>query len=237
MIARATMALLWLISAAPATRPTTSPGDSVLWHRLSEIDNRAASVKTLSARFDQQKFTTLLRRPLVSSGQVRVSGSVMRWDTQKPEPNVLLVDPHEARFYYPTQKALEIYPLDERLGELAASPLPRLELLRARFSFEQVPVSELDPAADASRFVALKLTPTDPSLREHVRQVRVLLDARQACIVKAEITDGDGDRTTLSFSDVHINPDVGDLTLKVPPGTAVARPLEGLDGQTRGKSK
>jgi hypothetical protein len=49
--------------------------------------------------------------------------------------------------------------------------------------------------------------------------------------MKAEVTDGDGDRTVLSFRDVQINAAVGDLALAVPPGTAVTRPLEGLDGQ------
>jgi outer membrane lipoprotein-sorting protein len=164
----------------------------------------------------------------------------MRWDTTKPQASVLYIDPREARLYYPEQKALEIYPLDSRLGELAASPLPRLSALRERFSFEQVPVTELSSSADPTTFVALKLTPIEESLRKYVSQVRVLLDAPHAHIVVAEVTDGDGDRTVLTFRDVQTNPDVGDLELHVPPGTRVSHPLEGLDRQgppPRGKSK
>ena len=223
--------MLACIAAGPATKPSTAPADAALWTRLAEIDARAAKVKSLAANFEQQKFTALLRKPLVSTGRVRVHGAVMRWDTRQPEASVLFIDAHEARVYYPSQKTLEIYPLDKRLGELAASPLPRLDALRTRFSFEQIPVGELDKSVGPKQFIALRLTPTDESLRQNVQQVRVLLDISGAYVVKAEVTDGDGDRTVLSFPEVRLNADVGDLTLSVPPGTTVTHPLEGMDGQ------
>lgn len=235
---RTTLALLLLVTCG--TSPASAPSDAALWEKLTKIDARAGKIKTLAARFEQQKFTALLRKPLVSSGRVRVSGSVMRWDTEKPEPLVMRIDPREAQIYYPSQKSLEVYPLDARLGDLAASPLPRLQVLRSRFAFEQVPTSDLDKSVDPARFVALKLTPTDVSLRQYVQQVRVLLDAEHAYIVAAEVTDGDGDRTVLSFRDVHVDTDVGDLALKVPPDTKVSHPLQGLEGrapQSQGKSR
>lgn len=215
------------LAAGPAT-PTTEPS---LWTKLTEIDQRAGQIKSLSAHFDQQKFTALLRKPLESSGRIRIKGPVIRWDTAQPEPSVLLIDQGEARIYYPNQKTLEIYPLDKRLADLAASPLPRLDVLKERFSIEQIPVADLDKSASAKDFIALRLTPKDSSIAEHVRQVRVLLDVSKAYIMKAEVTDGDGDRTVLSFKDVQLNADLGDLALVVPPGTAVTHPLEGLNGQ------
>jgi outer membrane lipoprotein-sorting protein len=220
-----------LSGVCEAAGPATQPADPALWAKLTEIDARAAKVKSLSANFDQQKFTALLRKPLESSGTVRINGSVMRWDTKQPEPSVLLIDGKEAKVYYPNQKTLEIYPMDKRLADLAASPLPRLDVLKARFAFRQIDNSELDKSAPAGRFIALELTPTDPALAEHVQRVRVLLDVAGAYIIKAEMTDSDGDRTALSFRDVQLNAAVGDLALAVPPGTAVTRPLEGLDGQ------
>jgi outer membrane lipoprotein-sorting protein len=217
-------------AAGPAKKPTTLPADPALSARLAEIDARAAKVKSLAADFEQQKFTALLRKPLVSSGRVRVKGAIMRWETREPEASVLFIDPNEARIYYPSQKTVEVYPLDKRLGELAASPLPRLENLRARFSLAQIPVNEMDKAVAAKQFMALRLTPIDQSLRQYVREVRVLLNVSGGYVAKAEVTDGDGDRTALSFQNVRLNADVGDLTLSVPPGTTVTHPLEGLDG-------
>jgi len=211
----------------------TRPADPALWAELTEIDARAGKIKTLSADFEQQKFTALLAKPLVSAGRVAISGPRMRWDTRRPEPSVMAIDAHEAKLFYPAQKTLEVYPIDERLGQLAASPLPRLEVLRTRFSFERIPVAELKPGADGKAFVALKLTPIEAEIRQHVEAVRVLLDVSAGYIVRAEMTDADGDRTVLSFSNVQLNADVGDLALNVPPGTRVTRPLEGLRGSPK----
>ena len=220
--------------AVPATQP---PGpDSELWKKLTDIDARAGRIQSLEARFEQRKFTALLNTPLVSSGTVRIRGARIRWDNDQPEKSVLLIDQQEARIFYPAQKALEIYPLDQRLGELASSPLPRLDVLKKRFSFQQIPVKELLEKGEGGRFIALSLSPTDPLLRQHVQKVRVLLDFPAAYIVKAEITDTDGDRTLLSFSNVQINANVGDLDLTVPPGTAVSHPLEGLEGSQKPQS-
>jgi outer membrane lipoprotein-sorting protein len=229
-----------LICACLAAGPVTPTTDPSLWTKLSGIDQRAGQIKSLSAQFNQQKFTALLRKPLESTGRIRIKGPVIRWDTVKPEPSVLFIDQGEARVYYPTQKTLEVYPLDKRLADLAASPLPRLDVLKERFSIEQIPVADLDKSAAEKDFIALRLTPRDASLAEHVKQVCVLLDIAKAYIMKAQMTDSDGDRTVLSFKDVQLNADVGDLALVVPPGTAVTHPLEGLDGQppqSQGSSK
>lgn len=226
-----------LRGAAPATQPDDA--DPALWSQLKEIDARAAKIGSLSADFEQRKFTALLTQPLVSTGTVRIHGSIMRWDTLHPQPSVLYADRDEVRIYYPDQKTLEIYPMDQRLGELAASPLPRLDVLRAQFTFERIPTDSMDRTADPKRFLALRLIPRQASLREHVQEVRVLLDAEQAHITRAEITDSDGDRTVLSFSNVRLNADVGDLKLTVPADTRISHPLQGMDpdAQPRGRSK
>ena len=228
-----TLLLLALAMATVSSQPATAPTDKALWARLSEIDARAAKVQGLSANFEQQRFTALLTRPLVSSGKIRIHGPQMRWDTEKPERSVMLIDQREAKIYYPIQKSLEIYALDQRLGELAASPLPRLDTLKRKFSFEQIPESQMGARSD-HQFLALRLVPTDASLREHVHDVRVLLDVRAACVVRAEMIDSDDEKTVLSFSNIQVNVDVGDLSLNVPPGTRISHPLEALE---RGRSK
>src|SRR5438067_2441003 len=126
--------------AAPASAPTSAPAatapavaNPALAARLADIDARAGKIKDFTARFEQKKFTTLLKKPLVSSGTIRVVGPVVRWDTDKPDPAVLYSDGREFRMYYPRQKSLEVYPIDRRMADLAASPLPRLTSLRDHF--------------------------------------------------------------------------------------------------------
>ena len=217
------------VAANTATQP--APLEPALTARLTEIDAKASRIQTIVADFRQEKFTALLSKPLVSTGTIRVRGAEMRWDTLKPERSILAINPTEAKVYYPDQKVMEIYALDRRLGELAASPLPRLASLKQRFSFAPLELSELMSNPDAKRYVALALKPIDPALQQHVEQVSVLLDAEQGCLVKAEVIDGDGDRTTLSFTNVKLNIDPGDLHLTVPVGTRITRPLEGLSSK------
>ena len=123
---------------SPATA-TTAPEniDAELQTQLTEIDRRAGQVKDLTANFVQKKFTALMNKPLVSSGQVRSAGPVIRWDTHAPQASVLYTDGKELRLYYPSQKLEEIYPIDQRLSDLLASPVPRLKAVRDHFQISR----------------------------------------------------------------------------------------------------
>ena len=107
--------------------------------------------------------------------------------------------------------------------------LPRLAVLKSKFSIQPIAARELDETADAQKFLAFSMKPTDASLAQHIQEVRVLLDEQAAYIVKAEMIDADGDRTVLRFTDVKPNAPAGDLDLKIPAGAKVTRPLEGLN--------
>ena len=111
--------LILLVSLSLVGHALAAAEDPALSRQLEEIDARGAKIKDFSSDFRQEKFTALLKKPLVSSGLVRVSGQVIRWDTKQPENQVLYSDGHEVRMYYPAQKLLEIYTIDQRLGESA----------------------------------------------------------------------------------------------------------------------
>lgn len=230
--------LALLLADAPTSRPANV--DPALWQRMLEIDQRGAAVIDLSADFEQQKFTAMLKKPLFSGGHVFVRGSKMLWETKKPEHNVLQITDREARIYYPAQKTIEVYAVQQKLGQLAASPLPRLSVLRQHFTFEPLPLAEMGEKDDAN-YVALRMTPTQVELREHVEQVRVLLDARTGLIVRLEMRDPDGDRTLLTFLNVKTNVGLKDEQLEIaaPADVKITRPLAALEAPeaTRDSSK
>ncbi len=234
------LATLCSAQTAPSTQPSAAPQgvDPQLWGRMVEINNRSTQIQSLSADFEQRKFTAMLKRPLVSTGQVRVSGSAMRWDTQKPEPTIMLVNEKEVQLLYVKQKMLEIYPVDQKLASLAASPLPRLEVLKKYFTFSQIPVAGLDKAMPEPGHLALAMTPTAASLREHVEQVRVLLDEQHGYILRAEMIDTDGDRTVIAFSNISTSPAAAKpLEMDAPANVKVVRPLDALQGNSDGQGK
>jgi outer membrane lipoprotein-sorting protein len=183
-----------------------------------------------------------------------MKGPVVRWDTETPEPGVLHSDGREIQMYYPKQATLEVYPIDRRLGDLAASPLPRLAVLRQHFRIEPAPpdtTSEISrDAATASEIrrspsetppspgetrpspIEIRLTPTDTALAEHVEEVRVTLDVAAARVTRVDMLDTDGDRTVIHFTDIKTDTGINeaDLALTVPAGTKVSRPLDSAQG-------
>jgi outer membrane lipoprotein-sorting protein len=242
--------ILPILIAADAPTPTTPPPtsrpanvDPATWQRMLDIDARAGKIEDLTADFEQQKFTAMLKKPLVSSGVVAVRGSAMLWDTRKPEASQLQIDTKEVRIYYPAQKTIEVYQIQQKLGQLAASPLPRLAVLREHFNFEPMPLAEMgekdDTAAAREKYFAVRMTPIDPELREHVESVRVLLDAQRGLIIRLEMRDPDGDRTLISFANVKTNVGLkdGDLRIAAPADVKITRPLAAVEGGTQEGAK
>lgn len=215
---------------APATDP-------VLEAKLKEIDARADKIKDYVARFEQQKYTALLRKPLISTGVVRVLGPVVRWDTEKPDPAVLHADAKEVRLYYPKQKLVEIYPIDKRMSDLAASPLPRLATLRENFAFEAMTPEQMKAdagtLADGPDRVAIRLRPTGQFLKQHIEEVRVLLDQKSAFMLCVVTVDKEGDRTVIRFSEARLNTGLTpqDVAFSPPADARISRPLEAGTGK------
>lgn len=212
----------------PATAPTAP--DPAFQAMLQEIDAKSAAVTDLTATFEQKKKTALLRKPLVSSGTVKMKGSLVRWDTRKPHPTVMLIDDTQIRMYYPQQRTLEVFEVDESMRRITSSPLPRLAAIREQFHIEQAEVKELGVDREPERFVGVLLSPREESLRTHVERVRVLIERATGCAARVEITDSDGDTTTIDFTDLRTNVGLAesDLALNVPEGTKIVRPLAGL---------
>jgi len=212
------------VAQAPATQGAV---DAQLQRQLEEIDRRAGQIIDLTADFVQLKHTALLKKPLESRGRLRIRGAAMRWDTAEPSPGVMVVDDRELRLYSPRQRLLEIYPMQRGLGQIAASPLPRLAIVRDHFDIAGCDWPGLDEQSRATR-VALKLTPRENSLARHVQEVRVLLDATTGCASAVRLLDPDGDELEITFRNIRTNTGVreDEVRFEPPAGTTVSRPLE-----------
>ncbi|MHC5026422.1 MAG: LolA family protein [Planctomycetota bacterium] len=212
---------------------------------LRRLDERSATVTNLVAAFRQEKHTALLRRPLVSTGRVRVLPPLIRWDTERPFPSNMLVAADSVRIFYPEQATLEIYPLDDRLGRMATSPLLRIDPLREHFDLAAGTAPDDEPSTGpgvgpgvGAPLVHLLLTPTADALKKHISEVRLAVDEATATVRRAEIIDASNQRTTLHFEGIELNQDLvaDDLVLKPPPGVTVVRPLQRKTGATGGSS-
>jgi outer membrane lipoprotein-sorting protein len=231
----AAVVMFVLFCSAPLTTfadaPTSQPIDPALATELATINTKTAAVKSLTADFEQKKSTPMLKKPLVSSGTVASAGGISLWVTAKPQPTSMRVTDQEIRIYYPAQQTVEIYPLAGQLGALAASPLPKLATLEKFFNFERMHTADIDKAATDDACVAVKLTPIDPELAKHVKEVHVLLDRTTGAIRQVDNLDPDGDVTSMTFTHVKLDADLPESALKldVPAGTREVHPLAGMD--------
>jgi outer membrane lipoprotein-sorting protein len=125
------------------------------------------------------------------------------------------------------------------MGSLAASPFPRLEVLKRHFTFERIAVKELSPTADEAKHVALRMRPTEKELQKHIDEVSVLLEIETGLVLRARTVDADGDRIVLTFSNMRANTGLADAELRmdVPAGVRVTRPLEGGGSGAAGQGK
>src|SRR5205823_6831278 len=178
----------WAADPAPAPAPATAPSN--FEQQLSEVDAKAGHWQDLTADFVQEKQSPLLRKPLVSRGTVKAKGALSVWHTSKPEPTEMGVGPRSLRLYYPKQKVVEEYPVEGKLGMLAASPVPRLATIRQTFRLLPDDGADLRPAAgegDGHHLVAVRMNPADAEVARFVDHVRVLLDADRGLVLVFEL--------------------------------------------------
>lgn len=207
------------------TAPTTQP---TLESQLESADAKASQIEDLTADFEQRKFSALLRDPLVTRGQVLAKRTVMLWRGQTPEPTRMRVSLERMQIYYVNQKLIEDYPIIGKLGSLAASPLPRLATLRERFTLSADHGADLKPIGEIAAPLAVRLTPIEDEVKQYVDHVRVLLDTSRGLVMVFELTDPDGERTVIRFSNVHTNTNLSDaeLALDAPKDVKIVKPLE-----------
>ncbi len=212
---------------------STQPDISSFNAKLEELDSRIAKIDRLRASFRQMKKTPLLKKPMVSTGVILVKGDRLRWDTTEPAPSTLTSDPELIRIYYPEAHVVEEYEAKGDIRLLSGTPLPRLATLRQHFTISELNVSEFDPQRDPKRYLAAELQPKAGDLAKHVKAARVVLDREVPCVSTLILTDHDGEVTQLDFTEVHVGIEITEdqITLAVPEGTRVSRPLGDKTGE------
>ncbi|MEL7087824.1 MAG: hypothetical protein AAGL98_05180, partial [Planctomycetota bacterium] len=105
----ATIAALLVCLAAPGA---AGEADTA-WDELIGLSAGRDVVTTYAADFRQEKFTPLLRDPIVSTGRVVMraekapGGGGSRWDTRDPYASTMIISAGQLRLYYPEQNTLE----------------------------------------------------------------------------------------------------------------------------------
>jgi outer membrane lipoprotein-sorting protein len=229
-----------IAAETPATAPTAASGPTAspqFLSQLREINAKGLAIKDLRAEFVQEKQSALLRKPLVSRGHVLARGDTSLWQTDAPEPTVMTCNPRQLRLYYPDRHVVEEYPIASRLGMLAASPLPSLDVILQNFTVWPDVGDGLAAASGGAPegLVAVRMTPATEDVRRYVDHARVLLDPKRGLVLVFEMVDPDSERTVIRFSNVQTDTGLtdADVQLHLPGDVKVVRPLGNPDGEGR----
>lgn len=218
-------------SAAPEPRDAQ---EEALLERLQALDARLDDVTSMRAEFTQKRIIPMLRRPMESRGTLLWAGGAVRWDTLEPAPSVMVVREDEIRIYTPEARMLEIYELGESAldqsqpGLAKAGANPRLAQLTERFTIREIPADAFDDPPKGE-MLGLELTPIDDELAQEIERVLILVEVDVPMARRVRIESTDGEVTDIALDKLRFAPAVTEreMTIDVPRGTEVTRPMQG----------
>lgn len=191
---------------------------------LERLDRQSQAIHDLAADFVEEKFTALLKTPLVSKGNLFVKGERTCWKTTSPRRTTLYTDASRVAIHFPSRHTMEVYPVDRRLRALIVSPIPRVSNLRRHFD---IALASAEDGAGSASMLHLRLTPKDETLLEFIESVTVAIDLRIGLATRVEMVDPEGDRTVTRFTNIRTNVGLSDddVAWDVPSDTKILHPL------------
>lgn len=178
---------------APIARAETEPAGAN-WD-VGQLMQSLAQVKSAKNKFTERKYLSLLDKPLLSSGKLAYTAPAhLEKRTLTPKPETMILDGEHLSLDIKGKRrtlALQNYPLlwafVEAIRGTLAGDLPALK----RFY-------RVDVEGDAAQWQLL-LMPTDPEVREVVREIRI--GGKRNRVLSVEVLEVQGDRSVMTISE------------------------------------
>jgi hypothetical protein len=167
---------------------------------LSRLEKRHGNVKTLAARFRQEKFFSFMDKPLISQGFILFSSpDRIRFDVTEPFPTALLSDGKNVNRY-------EFVDGQWRLIEFGGGRTIKLVIdqigqwMQGKFSGQKrlfvISVSTDDPNV----YALLDLEPRPKEFRQYIQKIQIHISGPpEYSITRIDIHEPKGDRFALVF--------------------------------------
>ncbi len=225
----------------PVTTPADAPAHNLpevdevgrLETILARFDQAQASIRTLTADFDELKELALFADPVEGSGRFYyATPHQAKWEYLEPEARVFLISDNSLVQYFPVDKILERRDLrtanTNRLFKLFGMGQSSKDLedfyVISLGDDAAVPSESTGDAAQGGRFepparsYELILTPRRRLVEKRIARVRLWVGDQDFLPRAMKLEEADGDFTYWVFSNVHINNEMaaGVFELDVP---------------------
>lgn len=185
---------------------------------LLVIEKKYLAAKTLEAEFTQRDEVKLTGAKKESSGVLMIRHpDHFRWETLKPDKNLLVSDGRRFWFYTPPFEAGERGQVIEKKTAEVQSDLANALLAGAFSKIHDVKIEKLS----ATKF---KLTPAD-GVAGTVKIAELEIDPARSIITKLRLEHAGGNKTEITLGNVKLAGKMADayFTFVTPPATDVIR--------------
>jgi outer membrane lipoprotein carrier protein len=208
--------------AAPTPPPAAAPLDPEVKHAVDQMQRFYEETRDFEARFEQRYTYKSFGRTTKASGRVRFlkAGRSMRWDYDKPNEKVFVINGNKVYAYDKEAKQLTISGIDTERLSASITFLWGQGKLEREFDIKKASRQDLQGG------LALELTPKSPDPR--FQKVFFLLDPKSYAVRETIVVDPDGSENRVSFLEVKTNSGFGKeaFGIEPPPDTQILR----LDG-------
>lgn len=205
--------------SAPEKTPSPKSGKPVVVPpELLAIEKKYVAAKTLEAEFSQHDDVKLTGSKKESSGVLMIRHpDQFRWETLKPDKNILVSDGKHFWFYTPPFEAGERGQVIERKTTEVQSELANALLAGAFSRVRGVVITKLS----SSKF---KLIPNE-GVAGSVKVAELEIDPAKNLIQKLRLEHLGGNKTEISLKSIKLGGKLADAFFKfvTPPGTDVVR--------------
>lgn len=192
---------------------------------LAKLDQAAPKFSTMSAGVAQSNYTKVLDETTVETGQISLKKSgprdlSVKIDFTKPNPRTIAFRGRKAEIYYPKLNTVQEYDLGKRTDLLNQFLLVGFgttgKELKANYSVKYIG----DESAGEQKTHKLELTPSSSARVDKLQKLELWVSVDGAYPVQQKFLQQSGDYYLITYTDVKLNPPLGDddLKLKLPKG-------------------
>jgi outer membrane lipoprotein-sorting protein len=213
-------------------KDTPAPGSSQLREILQRFNTTQESTRSLTASFTEKKNLTLLARPVISTGTFLYSKPTrIKWEYTNPEPRMFLITEDHFLAYYPAQKRAEEVPLGKLAGRRVFRVFGIGQTAEDLEKFFDISLGDAGP--EKGTFL-LVLTPKRRRVKDRLQLVRFWVDDETYLPRQLEYVEADGDTTTLTFSNIRVNPEISEarFVVEIPKDVPISNTFSGFTGTT-----
>ncbi len=181
---------------------------------LREVEEKYSKSPTLMAEFSQTDELVAMNRKKTSSGHIEIKRpDKVRWQTEKPDQNLLVSDGHQFWFYTPPFDKDEHGQVIERKSGQVQSRMAQA-LLSGRFSMAN---GAKITTESAFRFA---ISPK-PGMAGDVTRAVIEIDPNERLIKKVTLSHKGGNKTEITLSHIQLGKQLDDseFVFQAPPNT------------------